>query len=150
MRPGELLCTVTDGVTEAQNRARALYGSARAEAILPALAAGRTTTRDVVDALRADVEAFAAGAEPADDLTILALRWRGPAAGLTRDGKERSVAPGRQAPPRGFAVQRTTISTRRLRGSAAPSGVGTNNSRFPRPTATMFSGAIPFWMSPAG
>jgi hypothetical protein len=33
----------------------------------------------VVEALRADVMAFAAGAEPADDLTILTLRWNGPA-----------------------------------------------------------------------
>jgi serine phosphatase RsbU (regulator of sigma subunit) len=72
------LCTVTDGVTEAQNRAGALYGSARVEAILPGFSRGRTRTPVVVDALRADVEAFAAGAEPADDLTILALRWRGP------------------------------------------------------------------------
>ncbi len=80
MRPGELLCVATDGVTEAQNRAGALYGRARVEAILPALGRGPTTARVVVDALRADVEAFAAGAEPADDLTILALRWRGPGA----------------------------------------------------------------------
>jgi serine phosphatase RsbU (regulator of sigma subunit) len=78
MQPHELLCTVTDGVTEAQNRAGALYGSARVKVILPALGRGRTTMRVVVDGLRADVEAFAAGAEPADDLTILALRWRGP------------------------------------------------------------------------
>jgi hypothetical protein len=30
--------------------------------------------------LCADVQAFAAGAEPADDLTVLALRWIGPQA----------------------------------------------------------------------
>ena len=35
-------------------------------------------------ALHADVVAFAAGAEPADDLTILALRWSGPAPRLRR------------------------------------------------------------------
>jgi hypothetical protein len=34
--------------------------------------------REVVASLQADVAAFAAGAEPADDLTILALRWLGP------------------------------------------------------------------------
>ena len=45
--------------------------------------------------------------------------------------------------------QRTMMSTRRLRGSATPSAVGTNNSRFPRPTARMFSGAIPLLISPA-
>ena len=78
MRPGELLCVITDGVTEAQDPAGALYGSARVEAILPRLSGGAATARGVVDALQADVAAFAAGAEPADDLTILALRWLGP------------------------------------------------------------------------
>ena len=34
--------------------------------------------RELVSALEADVAAFSAGAEAADDLTILALRWRGP------------------------------------------------------------------------
>ncbi len=43
--------------------------------------------RALVDALRADVEAFAAGAEPADDLTVLVLRWNGPrAAGSAASG----------------------------------------------------------------
>jgi hypothetical protein len=31
-----------------------------------------------VRALQADVAAFATAAEPADDLTILTLRWNGP------------------------------------------------------------------------
>jgi hypothetical protein len=31
----------------------------------------------VVDSICADVRSFAAGAEPADDLTVLALRWNG-------------------------------------------------------------------------
>ena len=79
MRRGELLCAVSDGVTEAVNPAGELYGSARVEAVLPGLGRGGASVRDVVDALSADVAAFAAGAEPADDLTILALRWRGPA-----------------------------------------------------------------------
>jgi hypothetical protein len=33
---------------------------------------------DLVEAVRADVARFTAGAEPADDLAILALRWNGP------------------------------------------------------------------------
>jgi CHASE2 domain-containing sensor protein len=78
MRPGELLCAVSDGVTEARNRAGALYGSERVGALLPGLGRGKASARDVVGALRADVEAFVAGAEPSDDLTILALRWHGP------------------------------------------------------------------------
>jgi serine phosphatase RsbU (regulator of sigma subunit) len=80
LRPGELVCVVTDGVTEAMNREDELYGSARVEAILPRLAHARASARDVVDGLRFDVDAFAAGADPADDLTIVALRWRGPGA----------------------------------------------------------------------
>jgi serine phosphatase RsbU (regulator of sigma subunit) len=80
MRPGELICVVTDGVTEAMNRSGELYGSARVQAILPRLASANANALDVVKGLRADVDAFAAGADPADDLTILALRWRGPTA----------------------------------------------------------------------
>jgi CHASE2 domain-containing sensor protein/serine phosphatase RsbU (regulator of sigma subunit) len=80
MRPGELLCAITDGVSEARNPAGALYGGARVEAILRRPDSGAASARGVVAALKADVEAFAAGAEAADDLTILALRWRGPGA----------------------------------------------------------------------
>ncbi len=77
LRPGELLCVITDGVSEAQNRAGALYGGARVEAVLTRLGAA-ATAQHAVAALQADVNAFAVGAEPADDLTILALRWQGP------------------------------------------------------------------------
>jgi serine phosphatase RsbU (regulator of sigma subunit) len=77
LRPDELLCAVTDGVTEARNPGGALYGSARVSALLPETARGNASARDVVDTLRADVETFVAGAEPSDDLTILALRWHG-------------------------------------------------------------------------
>jgi serine phosphatase RsbU (regulator of sigma subunit)/CHASE2 domain-containing sensor protein len=80
LRAGEFICVVTDGVTEAMNRSSELYGSARVLEILPQLATADARALDVVKGLRADVDAFAAGAEPADDLTILALRWRGPAA----------------------------------------------------------------------
>jgi len=75
---GELLCCVTDGVTDAQNPAGLLYGSARLEACLSRIDLMHATPQNVVDAVRADVAEFAAGAEPADDLTVLALRWKGP------------------------------------------------------------------------
>jgi serine phosphatase RsbU (regulator of sigma subunit)/CHASE2 domain-containing sensor protein len=81
LRPAELVCLVTDGVIEARNRAGTLYGRARLEAFLRPRAsdAGLPAAR-LVDALRADVESFVAGADPADDLTVLALRWHGPGA----------------------------------------------------------------------
>ena len=75
---GDMLCVVTDGVTEAMNAAQGLYGSARLEALLRALRTG-TSADELVDAVRRDVEAFVEGAEPSDDLTLLAVRWHGPA-----------------------------------------------------------------------
>jgi len=76
--PGELLCLMTDGVTEAQTADGRLYGHERLQQRLLALQHRSATARETVELLRADVGAFAAGAEPADDLTILALRWHGP------------------------------------------------------------------------
>jgi serine phosphatase RsbU (regulator of sigma subunit)/CHASE2 domain-containing sensor protein len=76
--PGELLCLMTDGVTEAQTPDGQLYGNQRLQHLLLELQRRGATAREVVEALQADVGVFAAGAEPADDLTILALRWNGP------------------------------------------------------------------------
>jgi adenylate cyclase len=76
MRPGELLCVISDGVTEAQNLEGEFYGNSRLQRILPGFQGG-ASARAVVESLRADVGAFIAGAEPADDSTILVLRWNG-------------------------------------------------------------------------
>jgi serine phosphatase RsbU (regulator of sigma subunit) len=78
LRPGELLCVISDGVTEALSPAGALYGDGRVRRFLQGLANADLNAAAVVDALRADVEAFAAGAEPADDITVLVLRWNAP------------------------------------------------------------------------
>lgn len=112
MRPDELLCIVTDGVGDAQNRTGERYGSGRLQAVLARGVAGKAgargvadgtdardaadaagtrgiatagpggvtapnDARDLVDAIRADVASFVQGAEPADDLTVLVVRWRG-------------------------------------------------------------------------
>ena len=81
LAPRTWLCLMTDGVTEAQNPAAELYGQARVQAVLRDGREAAATARGVVDALHDDVQAFAAGAEAADDLTILVLRWLGPDAG---------------------------------------------------------------------
>jgi adenylate cyclase len=78
LQPGDTICVVTDGVPDAQNHERARYGNARLLALLGSLAHPGLTAQRVVDVVCADVEAFVAGAEPADDLTVLALRWSGP------------------------------------------------------------------------
>jgi serine phosphatase RsbU (regulator of sigma subunit) len=76
--PGDLICMVTDGVTEAQNPAAGLYGGARLRAIQETVRGQGMGAAGLLAAVRADVARFADGAEPADDLTILALRWNGP------------------------------------------------------------------------
>ena len=79
LRPGEMLCLMTDGVTEAQDSQGQLYGNQRLQHLLLDLQQRGADAQAVVQALQADVAAFATAAEPADDLTILALRWNGPA-----------------------------------------------------------------------
>ena len=77
---GETLVLVTDGLAEARDPRGELYGRARLEAVLTGLApAGAAGTAAAVgEALRVDVSRWVAGAEPADDLAILILRWAGP------------------------------------------------------------------------
>ena len=82
LAPGSWLCLMTDGVSEAQNPARELYGSACVQAVLARCRREGSDAAGFVRALHDDVQAFAAGAEPSDDLTLLVLRLRGPA----RDG----------------------------------------------------------------
>lgn len=75
---GEWICVVTDGVTEAMNAAKALYGAARLQAVLEALPASATPT-ELLAAVRADVGRFVGSAEASDDLTLLCVRWNGAA-----------------------------------------------------------------------
>ena len=77
MRPGETICLVTDGVTEAQDAERCLYGRDRLSQLLSVVAPGGVDA--LGEAIRADVAGFTAGTETSDDLTILVLRWRGDA-----------------------------------------------------------------------
>lgn len=74
LEPGETLIAYTDGVTEAQDHAGALFDRAGAIEVLSRLAAQPLS--HLVDGLIAAVLAFEAGGEPSDDLTVLALRRR--------------------------------------------------------------------------
>jgi serine phosphatase RsbU (regulator of sigma subunit) len=80
LAPGEWVCVVTDGVTEAMNAAGQLYGAGRLQAVLHSLPAD-VEADAMLAAVRADVARFVGGAEPSDDLTLLCLRWRGAASG---------------------------------------------------------------------
>jgi serine phosphatase RsbU (regulator of sigma subunit) len=72
IRPGEVLLLYTDGVTEAENADRALYGRNRLAETLAKVPTG--DIRKLVGAIFDDVRRFVGKAEQADDLTVLALR----------------------------------------------------------------------------
>jgi adenylate cyclase len=78
LEPGDVLCMVTDGVTEAMNRRGELYGTARLGAIMETLiGVPQLAPQTAVTMIREAVARFADGAELSDDLTILAVRWDG-------------------------------------------------------------------------
>ena len=76
LAPGACLCVLTDGVTEALDERGELYGAARVEKTLKSLAP-ENAPGSVLEALREDVKRFAGSAPLADDVTLVALRWRG-------------------------------------------------------------------------
>jgi adenylate cyclase len=77
LAPGEWLCIVTDGVTEAMNARLEAYGSTRLRALLAGLPAGAAPD-EVLVALRQDVRDFVGVQQRSDDLTAMCLRWNGP------------------------------------------------------------------------
>lgn len=78
LAPGDTLCMVTDGITEAMSHAGEGYGTARLEALLRAGPANSAPAQ-LLARIRADVATFVADAEASDDLTLMILRWNGPA-----------------------------------------------------------------------
>ncbi len=78
MAPGDVLVLYTDGVTEAMDPGQHCYGNDRLEQLVAGLPDDvAAEPAAVVEAVQADVRAFADGAEQADDITILVLRFRG-------------------------------------------------------------------------
>jgi adenylate cyclase len=77
MMAGEWLVVVTDGATEAMNPRREFFGLERLRTSLSWMPDPIDPT-ELVKRLRDDVARFADGAESADDITLLALRWEGP------------------------------------------------------------------------
>jgi sigma-B regulation protein RsbU (phosphoserine phosphatase) len=74
LQPGDRLVAYTDGVTEAEDPDGAMLGDARLAAALDACAA--CDAAGLVQAVRAEVDRFAAGAAQSDDITLLALAYR--------------------------------------------------------------------------
>jgi serine phosphatase RsbU (regulator of sigma subunit) len=80
LAPGESLVLVSDGVPEAMNAAGELFGRAQLNRFLSEMPPGLSAAQRVA-AVNDEVRRFYAGAEMADDVTILVVRWIGPAAG---------------------------------------------------------------------
>jgi sigma-B regulation protein RsbU (phosphoserine phosphatase) len=74
LEPGHALFVCSDGIADAMNPAGEMYGEARLATALQACAG--LPPGQMIQAVKNDVDRFAAGAEAADDITMLAIRWR--------------------------------------------------------------------------
>jgi sigma-B regulation protein RsbU (phosphoserine phosphatase) len=72
LSPGSTLLLYTDGVTEAEDDERRMFGDERLLQCLQPLA--HAAAARLVDTVFAEVDAFAAGAPQSDDITVLAIR----------------------------------------------------------------------------
>ena len=73
MGQGDTMILFTDGVTEAMNRDRELYGESRLEALLAGNASD--SVQSLVDNVLVSVREFADEADQSDDITLLAFRY---------------------------------------------------------------------------
>lgn len=73
LKPGTTIFMYTDGLTEAENEAKELYGEDRLEALMKH--EGLLTPREMVDDVLNSVQAHVRDAEQSDDLTILAIKY---------------------------------------------------------------------------
>ena len=83
LHPSDLLFLYTDGLTEAENTRHELFGESRMLEEVKKMLALRP--RQIVDAMRATVAAFAGDAQQSDDLTMLAIRFQLPAIVMRND-----------------------------------------------------------------
>lgn len=88
LQPGDRLFLYTDGVTEALNPALTLYGEERLEKTLNDSDGRPASVMTLLRTVRTSIDAFADGAEQADDVTMLALDWFGPTSGTAAGRKE--------------------------------------------------------------
>lgn len=69
---GEMLFLYTDGLTEAENSRKELFGDERMLGVLKDAAAG--TVKECIERMEASAAAFAGGSDQSDDLTMLGIR----------------------------------------------------------------------------
>ena len=77
LNPGDVLMVYTDGVPEASDPDQQFYGTDR---LLRALnSAGGQTPEELIRTIRQDMDTFTSGAEQFDDITMLCVKYNGPA-----------------------------------------------------------------------
>src|SRR5262247_130183 len=76
LEPGDTLCLITDGITEATRRDGTRYGRARLEAFLSEREEAASAS-EIGEAIRRSVAEFAGGAEATDDVALLILKFTG-------------------------------------------------------------------------
>jgi len=77
---GDMVILYTDGLTEAMNAEQALFGQQR---IVETVRGNGASPKHLLDSLSQAVAKFVDGAEQSDDLTMLAILYRGAAASQT-------------------------------------------------------------------
>jgi len=73
LSPGDELFLYTDGITEAVNPGNELFGESRLLALINNHCG--LPLKEITDAVESEIALFADGAEQADDITMLALRF---------------------------------------------------------------------------
>ena len=75
LSPGDLIVVFSDGVSEAMNAAGEEFGEERLQKLLLTVGAGSAAV--VVEQVVAEVRDFTTGAPQSDDITVMAIRYRG-------------------------------------------------------------------------
>ncbi|MBD3271717.1 MAG: SpoIIE family protein phosphatase [Elusimicrobia bacterium] len=75
LKPGDTVFVYTDGVTEAEDPHRAFYSEGRLKRTLSTLIT--QDTKSLINGVNADIKTFIKGADQSDDITMLALHYKG-------------------------------------------------------------------------
>ena len=73
LKEDDVLLLYTDGVTEAMNESKELFGDKRLIRLLSAMARGTVLPKALIETVNEEIELFVGEAEQADDITMLAL-----------------------------------------------------------------------------
>lgn len=74
LRPGDTVLFYTDGIVEAHDQRRNLFGFERLERLIQQW--GHLPAGQLVDRVLAEVHAFSEGMPPHDDMTLVVIRVR--------------------------------------------------------------------------